>query len=768
KSYKLLLFSLAYKLFSVGYIFMSPYTMKFHNSLLCARWTTYLQFQGILLFFINLAWLLHPVYTSTAPTNETDHLALLKFKESIHTDPHGISTSWNHSNHFCNWVGITCGLRHQRVISINLQGYELGGSISPYIGNLSFVRNFILQNNSFYGHIPQEVGRLFRLRNLLLRNNTLGGEIPVNLTKCSKLEIISIDGNKLIGGIPKEIGSLNNLERLYFRNNKLTGGIPHSIGNLSSLRAFDVADNSMVGSIPNEIGDLKSLLLFVFEDNKFSGTIPTSLGKLQDLQLLSLSQNGLSGHLPSFIGNLTRLNMLFVGQNKFEGSIPSTIENCHYFQILDTSQNNLSGAIPKQVIGLSTISLLLNLSRNSFIGNLPVEVGKLKNINSLDLSQNNLSGEIPTTIGDCSSLEYLYLQGNFFQGHMPSSLASLKGLQYLDLSRNNLSGEIPKDLAKLPSVFYLNLSFNNLVGEVPVEGIFKNSNAIFVSGNSLLCRGVHEFSLPACPARHMKKGKRRLFKLTIVIVLVALSLILLLCFIAIVWRRKSKRKSSSTQPTIDQLPKISYGRLHQSTDGFSLNKLIGSGSFGSVYKGVLAEEEREIAVKVLNLHKKGASKSFIAECNALRNIRHRNLIKILTCCSSLDYNGNEFKALVFDFMEKGSLEQWLHPGVDCKNEWPRLSLLERLNIAIDVASALHYLHEQCEQPIVHCDLKPSNVLLDNDMVAHVTDFGLARLLFVTIDIPQKQSSTQELKGSIGKKKKKRKRNIYLYICIYII
>ncbi|KAJ7982657.1 putative Receptor-kinase [Quillaja saponaria] len=899
--------------------------MKLHNSLFCARWSTYLQLQVILIFSINLAWLMHPVYTSIAPTNETDHLALLKFKESIHTDPHRILTSWNHSNHFCNWVGITCGVRHQRVISIHLQGYELGGSISPYIGNLSFLINFTLQNNSFYGQIPREVGRLFRLQKLVLANNTLRGEIPVNLTKCSKLKIVSVAGNKLTGEIPKEIGFLKNLEVIHFMINNLTGGIPHSLGNLSSLRVFAASDNNMVGSIPDAIGRLKRLSTLFIADNKFSGKLPSSLynlsslitlsladnkfegvlpyhidnnfqnlqqfgifanefygtipaslsnlskllvfdiggnkfrgqvsinlGNLQDLQwlglghnnfgnnlahdldfltslancsklerlnfasnnfggvlpnsianlssqlielnigsnhisgsipegignlislyllgmednlltgiiptslgriplqYLSLSQNGLSGHLPSFIGNLTRLNTLLLYQNKLEGSIPSSIGNCQNLQILDIAQNNLSGPIPKQIIGLSSILLLLNLSENSFTGSLPMEVGKLDNINFLDLSEDNLSGEIPATIGDCSKLEYLYLQGNFFQGNIPSSLAFLKGLQYLDLSRNNLSGEIPKDLAKShSSVLYLNLSFNNLVGEVPVEGVFKNASAISVTGNSLLCGGLDELSLPACPVGHKKKENHHVFKLIITIVSVALFLLLLLYLLAMFWMRRSKRKSSSTQPTIEQVPKVSYRMLHQATDGFSPNNLVGSGSFGSVYKGFLAQEEREVAVKVLHLQKKGASKSFIAECNALRNIRHRNLVKILTCCSSADYNGNDFKALVFNFMGNGSLEQWLYPGIEGENESRRLHLLERLNIAIDVASALHYLHEQCEQPIVHCDLKPSNVLLDNDMIAQVTDFGLAKIIFVTSEISQNQSSTQGIKGSIG-------------------
>ena len=201
--------------------------------------------------------------------------------------------------------------------------------------------------------------------------------------------------------------------------------------------------------------------------------------------------------------------------------------------------------------------------------------------------------------------------------------------------------------------------------------------------------------------------------------------------------------------TMDLLPNVSYKELYQATNGFSPSNLIGSSNFGSVYKGLIHSEERSIAIKVLNLQQKGASKSFMVECNALRNIRHRNLVKILTCCSSMDNNGNQFKALVFEFMTNGSLDFWLHQGLDNENQSRNLSLLQRLNVAIDVASAIDYLHNHSTQPIIHCDLKPSNILLDNDMVAHVSDFGLAKLLPIIDDSSGKQTSTIGIKGSIG-------------------
>ncbi|KAF7825263.1 kinase-like protein [Senna tora] len=100
-------------------------------------------------------------------------------------------------------------------------------------------------------------------------------------------------------------------------------------------------------------------------------------------------------------------------------------------------------------------------------------------------------------------------------------------------------------------------------------------------------------------------------------------------------------------------------------------------------------------------------------------------------------------------MTNGSLEKWLHPEIENANHPRNLLFDQRLNIIIDVASALHYLHYECEQPIIHCDLKPSNVLLDGDMVAHVSDFGLAKLVSTIRGNSNRQSSTIGIMGTIG-------------------
>ncbi|XP_039157651.1 putative receptor-like protein kinase At3g47110 [Eucalyptus grandis] len=199
----------------------------------------------------------------------------------------------------------------------------------------------------------------------------------------------------------------------------------------------------------------------------------------------------------------------------------------------------------------------------------------------------------------------------------------------------------------------------------------------------------------------------------------------------------------------ERFRKVSYAELRQVTNDFSPSNLIGQGSYGFVYRGML-DGNQPVAVKVLNLKRKGAFKSFLAECEALRNIRHRNLVNIITVCSSIDFTGAEFKALVYDLMQNGSLEQWLHLGVN-QHDMPKLNLNQRLDIAIDVASAIEYLHHHCQTSIVHGDLKPSNVLLDHDMVAQVCDFGLARFLHgsTNLDVSQCQASSSNLKGTIG-------------------
>ncbi|XP_048140731.1 probable LRR receptor-like serine/threonine-protein kinase At3g47570 [Rhodamnia argentea] len=550
--------------------------------------------------------------------------------------------------------------------------------------------------------------------------------------------------------------SLTNSTRLEFfgiDRNGLGGALPKCIGNFSiALKWFGVNENLMFGEIPGEIGSLVNLDHLNMYSNKFSGEVPSNFGNLQNLGALRLIDNNLGGTIPTSLGNLTKLIILSLGWNNFHGEIPSHLSKCQSLRSLDLSNNYLSGTIPPQLIGLSSITIILNLSRNYPSGVLPMEVGNLKTLTKLDISDNMLVGEIPNSLGDCTGLTSPRMGGNFFRGSIPQSIKSLGGIEELDLSRNNLTGQIPEFLALFRSLKLLNLSYNSFEGMLPLEGVFKNATATSIIGNDELCGGLPAFHLPKCTFKRSKRRKIHILVSSACATFVILGIALVLVFLYLRWLKKKVKEPISTSMD-DSCPNISYRALLKATDDFSSMNLIGVGNFGSVYKGILKENGTTVAVKVLHLVHRGALKSFLAECEALRNVRHRNLLKILTVCSGVDHQQNDFKALVYEYMENGSLERWLHPNPtpSHRNEPTRtLNFFQRINIAIDVASALDYLHHQCHIPIIHCDLKPSNILLDAEMVAHVGDFGLAKFLpGSSSNTVTNRTSSVGIRGTIG-------------------
>ncbi|RWR80221.1 putative LRR receptor-like serine/threonine-protein kinase [Cinnamomum micranthum f. kanehirae] len=628
---------------------------------------------------------------------------------------------------------VDLGITLPNIIRFYVGGNRFTGPIPTSLNNASRLEWLELSANRFTGPIPMNLGRLEGLRFLNLENNTLGsGEVEdmgflSSLTNCSLLETLSVSGNRLRGALPISIANLStNLHMLYLGKNQISGSIPSGIGNLFNLISLNMSENFM------------------------TGTIPEGIGKMNKLQVLALAINNFSKEFPSFIGNNTQLFVLELAGNNFKGSIPSTLENCRLLSILALSHNNLNGYLSKQIFNITTLRIL-DLEANSLVGSLPMEVGNLKGLGILIISENKLSGEIPRSLDNCFSLENLHIEGNFFQGTFPS-LSSLKGMLQMDISRNNFSGEIPDYVENIRYLEYLNLSYNDFEGEVPQEGIFKNASAVSVIGNKKLCGGSPALLLPACPSHDSKKQKRCFSRRRMIAIIICSVLLLSLLFYYYISKSKKKHPEPhlAMNPLEEQLLQISYGDLSRATDGFSQANLIGVGSYGSVYKGSLDRIGKIVAVKVLNLERRGASKSFIAECRALRNIRHRNLLKIHTVCSSIDSKGDDFKALVFDYMANGNLEQWLHASRDEQYQSKNLTLIQRLNIAVDVASALNYLHNSCQKSIVHCDLKPSNILLDDDMNAHVGDFGLARFLSeATSSCSQNHTNSPGIKGTIG-------------------
>ncbi|XP_057803831.1 LRR receptor-like serine/threonine-protein kinase EFR [Salvia miltiorrhiza] len=649
-------------------------------------------------------------------------------------------------SHFTGLIPTEFGqLYHLETLQLNFN--SLSGSIPHELFNISTLRILSLTANALSGVLPTHLCHASpSLEEVYLGGNSITGAIPNSISNYSQLTILALHVNKLSGYIPTHLGNLKNLQRLTLFSNNLTqapsssfitsltnckslttlsiadnplnGVIPASFGNLSStLQTFTAGNCKFSGIIPVEIGNLSNMMVLDLFGNELFGNIPLTISHLHELQGLYLYNNMLGGSIPHAICDLFRLDTLDMSQNQFSGPIPKCLENVSSIRILHLGSNMLNSSIPSSLWGLKDLNSL-DLSSNSLNGFLPQEISSLGAAIYINLSMNQLSGSIPSTIGKLQNLINLSLANNRLEGSIPVSMGSMINLANLDLSYNNLSGSIPKSLEELQHLDYFNVSFNSLSGEIPNEGSFRNFTTDCFKGNEALC-GIPKFHVQICSSISNHRSKRKKVERASFIVfgVVAFISVVSLAFIIV----RNKRKDKTTRREVDELKsivpeRISYYELLQATQRFNESNLLGTGSSCSVYKGIL-NNGKDIVVKVFNMHLEGISRIFDVECEILRSIRHRNLTSVISSCSN-----EEFKALVLEYMPKGNLEKWLYSH----NYY--LNMMERLNIMIDVASALEYLHHGYSMPIVHSDLKPSNVLLDEDMVAHVSDFGIAKLL----------------------------------------
>ncbi|KAB2086602.1 hypothetical protein ES319_A04G043700v1 [Gossypium barbadense] len=597
--------------------------------------------------------------------------------------------------------------------TINLSNNSLSGNLPP-ITNVPKLETLLLWGNKLSGNIPNSISNASMLKNLDLGDNLFSGPIPKMLASLKHLEVLLIHDNNLITGSATDhewnflssLTNCKNLRKISVSGNPLSGVLPTYIGNLSkSLQYFYASYCELQGNIPMEIGNLSNMLVLELGYNKFSGFIPTSIGGLRNLQSLGLSSNKLGGPISESLCDLERLYNLFLGLNKLNGSIPSCLGNITSLRYLYLESNKLS-------------ILKIDLSSNHLHNSHAIDVGNLRSLLNLNLSRNLLTGDILSTFGGLQTLVSLDLSNNKLHGHIPESFDGLISLEFLDLCNNNLSGVIPKSLEKLLYLNYFNVSFNRLEGEIPTEGCFSNFSSSSFMKNSALC-GPPRLLVPPCKNNNHENSQMIILH-TFRYGLPAIGIFVVLIVLTIMYRRCQRRSTSlpikDDLLSLKTLRRISHVELSQATNGFEESNMLGSGSFGYVYKGRLSDG-MEVAIKVFNFQTEGAFRSFDIECDALRNIVHRNIVKVITCCSSVD-----FKALVLDYMSNGNLEKWLHS----KNCF--LDIKQRVDIMIDVAVAIEHLHNGYPTPIIHCDIKPSNILLDEDMVAHVGDFGIAKLL----------------------------------------
>ncbi|KAF5458956.1 hypothetical protein F2P56_022948 [Juglans regia] len=576
---------------------------------------------------------------------------------------------------------------------------KLSGEIPPVVEALN-LDVIDLSENHLTGAIPDDFGKLKNLTGLALFSNQLSGKIPDSIGRLPRLINLKLFNNNFFGSLPPELGRYSMLERLWVSTNRLTGQLPEHLCDNGKLVEVVAYENQLVGELPKLLGNCSSLESVKIYKNKFSGNIPSGLWTSLNLKMLMLSDNFFTGELPERLAwNLSRLEM---NNNRFSGKIPQGVSYWRNLSVLQASNNHFNGMIPRD---LSPLTILL-LDRNRLSGSLPSDINSWKSLNTLNLSQNAISGQIPEELG------------------------SLSGLTELDLSENQLSGLIPSKLGLLKPTF-LNLSSNHLTGSIPSE--FENgAYAYSFLNNPSLCanRRSRSFNLKNCSARRQKSSKNSYQLIAWIIGLViAVLLGLFISFFVIINYKKRKHGLHLTWKLVS-FQKLNFTES-EILSGLTENNLIGSGGSGQVYRVVVHPSGDMVAVKKIWNNRKleeKHEKEFLAEVKILSSIRHANIVKLL-CCISNDTS----KLLVYEYLHNHSLDRWLHRKSrattfssavsDVVLDWPK-----RLHIAVGAAQGLSYMHHDCSLPIVHRDVKSSNILLDLNFNAQIADFGLAKML----------------------------------------
>ncbi|XP_044490312.1 phytosulfokine receptor 1 [Mangifera indica] len=689
----------------------------------------------------------------------------------------------------------------QNLSSLSLQDNRFSGQLSSSISNLSSIKRLDISANEFSGMIPDVFVTLSKFQYLVAHSNKFSGRIPISLSNSPTLHLLNLRNNSLAGSLDLNCSAMTSLTSLDLGTNRFTGSLPSNLPFCRQLKSINLARNNLSGQIPESFGNFQSLS-YLSLTNAGIVNLSSALQILQhcsNLTALVLTRNFPDEELPADPGlQFQNLKALVIANCRLRGLIPQWLSGCTKLQLLDLSWNQLSGRIPDWFGSFNDL-FYLDLSNNTFIGEIPKSITGLPSLISRNisleepspdipfflkrndsvrgfqynqilsfpptiyLSHNALNGSIWPEFGNLKKLNVLNLKANDLSGPIPSELSGMTSLESLDLSHNNLTGTIPSSLVELSFLSKFSVAFNQLYGKIPSGGQFATFPNSSFEGNNNLC-GEHllpcansDKDINQVPVGSPEKSKRSKAIIIgmVVGVIFGTAFLLVLMTMILLWARRQGEVDPETQEADanDKDPEelssrslvlfqnkennkeLSIDDLLKSTNNFDQANIIGCGGFGLVYRATLPDGGK-VAVKRLSGDSGQMDREFRAEVETLSRAQHPNLVHLQGYCI---YNSD--RLLIYSYMENGSLDYWLHEKLDGPSllDWDT-----RLQIAQGAARGLTYLHQSCEPHILHRDIKSSNILLDENFVAHLADFGLARLI-----LPYDTHVTTDLVGTLG-------------------
>ncbi|KAI3789528.1 hypothetical protein L2E82_02327 [Cichorium intybus] len=689
------------------------------------------------------------------------------------------------------------------VTMLSLLGNRLSGPIPREIGDIATLEELVLEDNFLQGQLPPSLGRLTGLRRLLLSANNFTGTIPESYGNLTNLQDFRIDGSTLSGRIPSFIGNWTRLIRLDWQGTSMEGPIPSTISllrNLEELRISDLTGPST--SFPN-LQNLTQMVRLHLRNCLLTGSMPEYIGQMSGMKNLDLSFNRLTGQVPDSIGRLS-FDSVFLNNNSLSGNIPAWAFAFNNRKI-DLSYNNftLSQQQNCQPSSLNLVSALsstdasnsnswcmtdgLTCSRNPNRYELFINCGGT----TLDFEGN----EYEQDLADEESYFYpsgerwAYSSNGVFMGNDNAPFAtrtddvtggdiyrsarlSPTSLRYYGLCLRKGSYKVRLHFAEI--MYSDDMTFSSLgrrifdvsiQGEMKLKdfnimeaangtrrGIYRDFDDIIVNGSTIEIhlywagkgttaipdRGVYGPLISAItitPNFNVSTGGLSAGAIAGIVIG---SCAFVLLILAVLWKLGylgGDKEDQEIRALELQTGYFSLRQIKAATHNFDSANKIGEGGFGPVYKGVL-QDGSTIAVKQLSSKSKQGNREFVTEIGMISALQHPNLVKLYGCC----IEGNQL-LLIYEYLENNSLARALFGK---ENQRLNLDWKTRQKICTQVARGLAYLHEESRLKIVHRDIKATNVLLDKDLNAKISDFGLAKL-----DEEENTHISTRIAGTIG-------------------
>ncbi|KAK1582249.1 hypothetical protein Q3G72_013265 [Acer saccharum] len=533
------------------------------------------------------------------------------------------------------------------------------------------------------------------------------------------------------------IVSLPDLKVLKLVSLGLWGPLPGKLSRLSSLEIVNMSSNFLYGAIPLELSSLTSLQTLIVDENMLSGRLPGWLGSLPVLAVLSLRKNLFNGTVPKSFSDLNSLRVLALSHNHFYGEVPD-LSGLTYLQELDLEDNALGPQFPK--LGNKLVKLVL--SKNRFRSGIPAELSSYYQLQRLDLSFNKFVGPFPPSLLSLPSITYLNISENKLTGMLFDNLSCNDGLEVVDLSSNLLSGHLPNCLLSGPKNRVVLYTRNCLTTAN------ENQHPSSFCQNEALAVGI----LP------QRKKSKQVSKAVLVSAIFGgiVGGILLAGLVFLLARRINARKTIKKPQTrliaenastgytskllsdaryISQTMKLgalglpayrtfSLEEIEEATNNFNTSAFMGEGSQGQMYRGRL-KDGSFVAIRCLKMKKSHSTRNFMHHIELISKLRHRHLVSALGHCFEcyLDDSSVSRIFLIFEYVPNGTLRSRISEGRARRS----LTWTQRIAAAIGVAKGIQFLHTGIVPGVYSNNLKITDILLDQNLVAKISSYNLPLL-----------------------------------------